>query len=192
MSMSVKELYNSGCGSGSGLFVFISLLPYGDTRDIFRKYMVHPIAKLFREGVLNNPGFTMNSRYYRDWLEDCSSRFPMNYDDTTKSYFFWRETYEYSEYDYIRSFWKLFVLDGIVNHDYPTEMVPLSCEANDDETATDFHRRHLHERKEMCYFAITENCYCSLTGECMGVVYQFEKSHALIDDEKYYDDYEDW
>lgn len=62
---------------------------------------------------------------------------------------------------------------------------------DDDETATDIHRRNLHERNELCYFAITDNCDCSLTGECMGVVYQFEKSHALIDDEKYDDD-EDW
>ena len=102
---------------------------------------IHPLALIFKKGVIENPEFSFNHVSIIDhyWVAECNSMFPTkrgySYDpelceypkhpDSNRSYFFWRDYDKLVSYqdsvdnpDYRYSHWRNFVLDGTQNYDY--------------------------------------------------------------------------
>lgn len=136
---------------------------------------MHPIAEIINDGVIENRDFTFNHISILDypWVSESNLCFPTPYKNpNNKSYFFWRDYYDSSEYieyedwpdDYMISHWQLYIFDGTTQYNYPSEKVPFPtvC-APDDQTATDRARMDLEYRRTTCIWALL-GCDCNQTG----------------------------
>jgi hypothetical protein len=148
---------------------------------------IHPLAKIIKQDLLDNPKFTFNHISMLDhyWVRDSNGSFPVKRTCSLKSYFLWRYYGEWSCYDdhkdnpdYLYSSYENYIFDGTsIYWDNSIQKykngIPNSWEAPDNETSTDISRRELYYIKEQCEWALLD-CSCSWGGPCLQVLNDYD------------------
>ena len=161
-----------------------------------KKNNIHPLAKIIKKELIENPEFTFNHisicDYY--WVKDCNLFFPQKnkyrYIEHQKTHFFWRDYCEWISFDkeynnpeYIHSWYKLYIFDGTTkywennSHKYENN-IPNDFSSPEDETPTDQARRHVHYIKNLCEWGLLE-CTCSYGHTCLQELNNFDYQSKL-------------